>query len=280
MKTVLVLCALVSIVVAQNLPALAAAYSVDVEANILEEGITRNLREYYDANLKLGRYEINNADSYTTRYVDYGRNLQYVVVNDATCDKLPIPAGDPVNGTQTLADFATFTTKYKDNITYVGTDILIRGIPCDRWTVNFTTSNNDTVHQMTLDFYFTVSTWRFVALNITRKPVRIQLTGAVTRGNTTILNIRHAYDLINYVPKAPLPTIFSLPRVCLTPVANVAEILTQPEGQGLAAGMFFLGFFIGDLVVAVSIWAYCRKKQKQLEKFNRNNMEMTRHDDS
>jgi len=280
MKIVFALCALVSIVVAQNLPPFSSAYSVDVEANILEDGQTRNLREYYDDNLKLGRYEINNADSYTVRYVDYGRNLQYVVVNDASCNKVAIPVADPVDGTETLADYNTFTAKYKNDIIYVGTDILIRGIPCDRWTVNFTTSNNDTLHQMTMDFYFTVPSWRFVALNITRKPVRIQLTGTITRGNVTVENIRHAYDLINYVPKAPLASVFTLPRVCLTPVANVAEILTQPAGQGLAAGMFFLGFFIGDLVVAVSIWAYCRKKQKQLEKFNRNNMEMTRHDDS
>jgi len=169
----------------------------------------------------------------------------------------------------------------------MGNNATIRGIPCDQWTtalvetVNASAANNFTSYTLSasINYYFTVPSWKFVALNVTRKPIRIEVLGTKSYNGSNPTPIFHPYELINFVPAEPLPAIFSLPAPCLNPIGNVITILSSSTGQGLAAGMFFLGAVIGAVIACVSIWGYCRRRQMQREKFQRSAMEMTRHDE-
>lgn len=272
-----------------SFPTIPTGFSVDIEANLLELSQTRNLREYYSA-AKSGRYEVNNADSSTTRYVDFARNVVFTIVNGLICTSGPYVPTSPsdLTGNESFEDLISFATKYPQQTIYGDNTTLVRGIPCDLWTTTFeemmngTAANNYTgyILSATINYYFTVSSWRFVALNVTNKPIRIEVNATrIYLNGTANSTLFHSHELINFIPAEPLASYFLLPGPCSTPVGNVITILTTTEGQGLAAGMFFLGAFIGAAIACVSIWGYCRRRQMQREKFQRSAMEMTRHDD-
>jgi len=279
MKVALTLFGVLSLVFAQTFPTLPTSYSVDMEANYLDMGQTRNLREYNDATAGLRRIEVNNADSSTITFIDYNKQVQYVSVNNLNCGPQPIPAADPISGAHTLQDMFTFATLYANVTTYTGNTTTVRGISCNQWTSTYSLTSNGTVHYVSISYFFTIPTWRFASMNVTGKPVRIIVNATRVNGNFTVGSISHYYEIINFIPSPPAPATFYLPAVCLNVAGNVVNLLYQPAGQGLAAGMFFLGAFIGALVACVSIWGYCRRRQQQREKFNRTNMEMTKRDD-
>jgi hypothetical protein len=285
MKLIL-LCTIISFV--SSFPALPPAFSVDIEANLQELAQTRNLREYYSAT-KMARYEVNNADSSTTRFVDFAKNIVFTLVNGLQCTPSPYTPVSPfeLTGNESFEDLMSFATKYPQQTTYGFNNSIVRGIPCDLWTttfevvVNASTVNNNTGYSLsaTVNYYFTVGDWKFVAMNVTNKPVRIEVNATRTYTNgSASTTLFHSHELINFIPAEPLSALFILPAVCSTPVGNVITILQSNEGKGLAAGMFFLGAFIGAAIACVSIWGYCRRRQMQREKFQRSAMEMTRMD--
>jgi len=280
---------LITFTIAQPLwPSLPQAFSADIESNIWERRVTLNKREYFDNETKLARYEVNTADSYSITYVDFNKATQWVVVDDKTCVSGPIPPVDPIIGRGGVEDLVNIAVRY--NVSYVGMDE-VRGIPVDKYVTNLNavsagvTYPNGTVVGANatfvgvVNYYYTASSWGFRAFNVSRKLVRVSLNLNRTdaSGNMTVFS--HSYEFINFISKKPLPSTFWLPAVCLNPVQSVVDILTKPAGQGLAAGMFFFGAFIGAVVACLSIWGYCRRRQMQREKFQRSSMEMTRHDE-
>jgi hypothetical protein len=289
MKLILVIFATVFTLAVSQMatpPVFPTAFTVDIEANIWERGVTLNKREYYDSTQQQARYEINNADTYTVTYVNFKTKKQYTLLNNKQCSpEIPLPPADPIMGRGTVEDMVNIANNY--NVSLVGSDE-VRGIRVDVFAtylndvaINGTVYPNGSMaggiatYNGVVNYYYTVPSWNFRVLNVTRKLVRVSINVTRTDANGT-MTYSHSYEFINFVSKPVDPTVFATPTVCATVTQNVVEILSKPEGQGLAAGMFFFGAFIGAVIACLSIWGYCRRRQQQREKFQRSSMEMTR----
>jgi len=250
------------------LPKLPSAFSVDIEANIIPQMTTLNLMENYNFNLGMVRYDINNAQQSVIVIEDFIRNKSYTIQNN-NCTIAPLTSANQVlpSNARSTEDLLNFGAKY--NYTYSGV-MTVRGVPCDSWISLFSyTDPNGTNHTLQLQYFFTVSTWGFRAQNVTTKPMRAILNGTRTYTNGTNYGVYNYYEFVNFVGYPPLTTQFTLPDACLPLVNKIVNLLGTSHGQSLAAGMFFLGLFLGILFTAVSIWIYCRRRQQRLEKFRR-----------
>jgi hypothetical protein len=259
-----------------QLPRLPNTFSVDIEANLLDQNKTLNVREYIDFNLGLTRYEQNSLDSYTYIITNLNTKEVYTIVNDLTCTQTPyVP--DTVLTARSTEDLLFFGDKY--NPTYVGKAI-VREIPCDSWisyisfVANGTTLANGTIvgagwfHNFSIQYFFSDPVWGFRAANATQKPMRATLIGSRTSPDgSMVYYFNHNYEFVNFIPKAPLESIFNLPPACVGYPAQVYKLISTPAGGGLAAGMFFLGLFIGSGICGLSIWVYCRRRQLARDKF-------------
>jgi len=260
-----------------TLPKLPNAFLVNVEANLIDQNKTENLREFYDFNIGWSKLEINYFDSFTHYYNDLNNKQTWIVVNGQTCEKKPITSSRNFN-IRSTADLMVFGDQF--NETYVGVEE-IRGVPCDKWLTSFnfvdqgfvlpngTLINNGTVYNFNLTYYFTVESWGFRSLNVTRKPMRAFLYGTKTTVNNVTTIINHYYEFVNFVPRAPLAETFALPTVCVGISDQVLTVLKSKAGAGLATGMFFLGLFIGIIGATLSIWVYCKRRQAQRDRFSR-----------
>jgi len=261
----------------QTLPRLPSAFSVDIEANLLDNNQTLNVREYYDKVAGFERYEMNSADSYTTIITDYNKREVYTIVNDVACTFAPYTP-DTVLTARTTEDLNTYGDLY--GVTYLGNSFNVRGVPCDSWISyisfisNGTTLSNGTVtginwnHTFTIQYFFSVDWWLFRAVNITKKPMRAVLNGTRTSPNNQMsYAFTHNYEFVNFIPRSPSPTLFVLPTSCVPIAGQVLQLLQSTAGGGLAAGMFFLGAFIGAGITGVSIWVYCRRRQLARDRF-------------
>jgi len=263
---------------APDLPKLPPAFLVNIEANLMEHNKTYNLREFYNTQTGYARYEINTAESFTYIIVDLNKKQQFTIVDELTCTRENIPDTTLTNA-RSVTDIMLFGEKF--NETYLGSDFEVRGVPCDSWIshISFnqtsTTLSNGTIipssfHNLTLQYFFTVESWGFRAVNVTRKPVRAVLRGTRTQQGTGAVSVfYHNYEFVNFVPKAPLQSVFQLPPVCVNYPQQIISILKTKSGGGLVAGMFFLGLFIGAGLCGLSIWVYCRRRQQIRDKFNR-----------
>ena len=182
------------------------------------------------------------------------------------------------------------------------------------------TNRNAALHNLTLQFYFTVVSWGFREENVTRKPMRFvnfmnhefhkkkkeirilififilnytfvfkkkntlnlivlfraTLQGTRTYTNGTVYFVNHYYEFVNFIAKAPDASLFVVSQACgkyiqliITSeyllgwneqIYQIYGLVTTPEGGGLVAGMFFLGFFIG-LILMVIIYAIKRRER-------------------
>jgi len=248
---------------APSFPQLPNAFQVDVEANIIDALKTYNVKEYYNLDVKQTRYDVITADSTTITYEDRTKNITYTVVNGNNCTVGKLPE-------RSLNPFSLFFSGAQDSQTYIGVQTT-RGVPCDTWTSQFTFSENSTgimhYHNYTLTYFFTVTAWSFRAHNVTRKPMRCLLEGNVTYADGTTRSVLHDYAFINFVPAAPLADFFKPPSYCFSRVQQLTDILKSKNGAGLAAGMFFFGLFLGSIIVGMSIWLYCRRRQQKLAQF-------------
>jgi len=277
------LLALISIVLVQGqngtLPRLPSGFTVDIEANLLDSNKTLNIREYYNKDLGFQRIEINTVDSYTYTITNYNSKEVYTISDTpSSCTVAPLGT-DTFSTARSVEDILLFGDNYVDSYTGV---FIVRGVPCDSWisylnfSTNGTTLSNGTavngvvVHNLVLQYYFTVPSWAFRA-NVTRKPMRTVLNGTRTFSDGSIQTILHNYEFVNFVPKPPTLDAFALPDVCVNYSQRLINALSSSTGGGLAAGMFFLGLFIGAGVCGLSIWVYCRRRQLARDRFAKSN---------
>jgi len=264
-----VLATLLSISLAQVLPRLPSAFIVDIEANLLELNLTINIREFFDIPAGWARYEFLTLNTYNYTIIDLTQKLSYTVVNESTClvtNEVP----DTFATAESAEDILLFGDKY--NETYLGV-FTVRGIPCDSWISygnyidtgtalpNGTVVGGGNLHNFSIQYYFSVSSWGFRSGNTTQKPMRAVLTGTVTSPSGSVRYINHNYEFLSFIGRAPLDPVFTLPIVCVGVSQQVIRILQSSAGAGLATGMFFLGLFLGVLFTALSIWVYCRRRQ-------------------
>jgi len=264
---------------AGTLPRLPTGFTVDIEANLLDSNLTLNTREYYNQQLGFQRIEINTVDSYIYTITNYNTKEVYTITNNVACSSAPLGT-DTFSTARSVEDILLFGDKYIDSYTGVFT---VRGVPCDSWLSHISFVTNGTVlangttvgagvlHNFTLQYYFTVPSWGFRAANVTRKPMRTVLNGTRTYPNGTIQYIVHNYEFVNFVPAPPAIDYFELPAACVGYPAQVLNILKTSTGSGLAAGMFFLGLFIGAGITGISIWVYCRRRQLARDRFAKSN---------
>jgi hypothetical protein len=249
-----------------------------MEANILQLETTYSQVEYYDFINKKARYEIETVSSSVVILEDFATNLAYNITNGICYNKEPIAAlGGSIHSTN---DLLMFGKEY--NETYIGVST-VRGVPCDGWIsdISYVSNSTDTPpkiihHILTLQFYFTVESWGFREENVTRKPMRALLNGTRIYSDGTRYPITNYYEFVDFVAKAAPTSLFVEPVLCGTVVVpglvNIWGIVTQPEGAGLVAGMFFLGLFIGIIAMAI-VYAVKRRRERQ-RNFNQRSMPM------
>jgi len=274
MKNLFILLTLLSISLGQVLPRLPSAFIVDIEANLLDLNLTINFREYFDLPAGFARYESLTPSTYNYTILDLNQKLAYNVVNESICTISPeIP--DTFANAQSAEDLLLFGDKFSEM--YLGTST-VRGVPCDTWisysnyTDPGTTLANGTVvnagdyHNFSIQYYFSSSSWGFRSGNLTQKPMRAILSGSITSLSGAIRYYYHNYEYTSFVARTPIEPVFVLPTVCVPVSTQVIRILQSSSGAGLAAGMFFLGLFLGILFTALSIWIYCRRRQMARDK--------------
>eukprot|EP01118_Nematostelium_gracile_P002794 TRINITY_DN1310_c0_g1_i1.p1 TRINITY_DN1310_c0_g1~~TRINITY_DN1310_c0_g1_i1.p1 ORF type:complete len:305 (-),score=78.71 TRINITY_DN1310_c0_g1_i1:55-915(-) len=257
-------------------PIIPPAYMVDIEANLLETNQTFDMLQYYDATSQMMRNEINTLDGYTATIIDLKAKTQTVVENGEKCTgPTKLPESSYLN-VRSVSQLLLLDQGF--NYTYLGSEFVVRGVPCDSWitsisfTTNATTNGTQTrgpfFHQISFQYFFTVESWGFRAANATRKLVRVTMIGNRTH-DSEIHQFNHNYEFINFVARTPPKTVFELPSDCLDIKNQVSRVLYSKSGAGVAAGMFFLGLFIGAGICGLSIWIYCRRRQQTSRRFNK-----------
>eukprot|EP01116_Phalansterium_solitarium_P024725 TRINITY_DN9141_c0_g1_i1.p1 TRINITY_DN9141_c0_g1~~TRINITY_DN9141_c0_g1_i1.p1 ORF type:complete len:334 (+),score=109.98 TRINITY_DN9141_c0_g1_i1:100-1101(+) len=248
--------------VAQNTgaPILPNQYLVSLEANIKSSNTSLNMREYYDLPNGRARYELNTQDNYTWIIVDFRTSSYYQVINMQSCQKLSYTAGStdflpsgyrPLEILSTYGDMSTAA--------FVGVDE-VRGVPCNVWQTHVQYSDgpfNLTTHSLNITYYYALPAWNFgIVTNMTMKPMRIMLTGTRSFPGQPTFYVNNYYELINFVPRAPLPALFEVPDECLPVSESVFRIIYTSSGAGLAAGMFFIGLFVGMAILGIGQYAH------------------------
>jgi len=258
------------------LPVLPPQFQVTMEANILQLETTYSQVEYYDFINQKARYEIETVGSSVVIIEDFKTKLAYNITNGVCYSREPITAlGGSIRSTN---DLLMFGKEY--NETYMGVST-VRGVPCDGWISEISYISNSTDvppkpihHILTLQFYFTVESWGFREENVTRKPMRALLNGTRIYSDGTRYNITNYYEFVDFVAKPAASSLFVEPVLCGTVVVpglvSVWDVVNQPEGAGLVAGMFFLGLFIGIIAMAI-VYAVKRRRERQ-RNFNQRSM--------
>jgi len=242
------------------LPVLPNQFIVDVEANIIDQNLTLSQIEYYDFTNLRSRFEINTLNSETVILEDIKNNKAFNVTNGICVSDGPL--NNFTASLRTVNQLLQFGAEY--NETYVGVSN-VRGVPCNSWISNILYTSGSVVHNLTLQFYFTVPSWGFREENVTTKPMRATLIGTRTYPNTTVYLVNHYYEFINFIAKQPDETLFAYPVACGYNVPKFVELFygfaTTPEGAGLVAGMFFFGLFLGIIIMGI-IFVVKRRRER------------------
>ena len=189
------------------LPDFPTQFSVVIEANLGQENLTLNVKEYFDEVGNRGRFEITMDVGNTVGIFDYDDGEIFVISEDGACEVKLIADSSTrsfliepplfgfsggVNGSIHIGTVRDFFRLQRDtNATWLGVEV-VRGIPCNRWQTCTVMENNS----YTLDYYFATEDWNF-ALGNGPTPVQVILTGIDARGGEAE-SLKHTYSFLSF----------------------------------------------------------------------------------
>jgi len=252
----------VSVAQTPAFPKLPMAYSVIVEASIIEDNYSVVMQEYVDFNISSVKFEIQESDENVEYLLDYKKNLIYTVSpNRITCVTSPLNSSTLASlNLWTPTDLLSWGSQYGATPVYQGVST-IRGILCDSWLVSVNVSGGAVWYSFNLQYYFSVANFT-ENFNATTIPMRATLTGYERYANGSQSPIYHNYEFVGYFNTPPLASEFTIScGLVQETIFVVQNILSTTAGAGLAAGMFFLGLFIGLIAMGVGAYAFRRREK-------------------
>lgn len=244
------------------------SFLVNIEANMLQYNRTYNIREFYDADAMMARFEQYTAANTTIQLEDWRNEITYKITNNSACESSPLNSGTSFLpfGFRSSTEF--FTQGAGSNAKYEGVRA-VRGVPCDVWTATMVYDRNMTRSGVTArlrstvsyEFFFTVYDWQFRDRGIHQKPVQIHMNGSRINLDTNQIHaFDHYYGFFNYVPYTPEPQLFQPPNFCLG-IADRARNIARTEPV-IALATLVAGLFVGLFLMGIATCILVHKYRK------------------